>query len=84
MGIAKLKTQPCGSCGGTGVQPADDVGEMLAEEREEAELTRASVAEAMGISPEYLRELEKGTRRWSTDLVNRFRDSVKELANGRG
>lgn len=78
----KLKTQACGSCGGTGSLPADDVGPVLRAEREKAGITREAVADAMSVSTSYLGDLEKGNRRWTNELLESYQRAVRELSGG--
>jgi len=80
----KLKTQPCAGCAGTGVVPADDVGPVLRTEREKLGITGRAVADALSISDSYLFDLERGSRRWTTELVNSYQRALEELRNGQG
>lgn len=77
---AKLKTQACGTCNGVGVVPADDVGPVLRTEREKAGVTRSALAEAIGISASYLRDLEEGYKRWSNEMLESYQRWLRELA----
>lgn len=78
---AKLKTQPCSNCQGTGLLPADDVGPILRAEREKACLLQRDVADHMNISPTYIYDLETGRRPWTNELVAGYRTALVELSN---
>jgi predicted transcriptional regulator len=47
--------------------------------RLEASLSLTAVAKAMGYSPPYLSDLERGNRRWNTELVRKFNQAIKTL-----
>ena len=79
---AKLKTQACPGCNGVGSVPADDVGMVLRSEREKAGVTGKDIADAMSISDTYLYELERGTRRWTNELVESYQRALGGLSNG--
>lgn len=80
----KLKTQACHTCGGSGSVPADGVGQVLREEREKAGVNGKDVAATMSISDGYLYELERGSRRFTNELLAAYQRALKELSNGRG
>lgn len=68
----KLK-KPCPRCGGTGqVWNSFRLGVDLAKRRVKAGLTGREVAKEMGISPQYLSDLEKGRRSWTEPLRARY------------
>lgn len=77
--MTKLKTQACHTCGGSGKLPADDVGQVLLAEREKAGITRVDLAAAMSISQEYLRDLERGNRRWTNELLASYQSKLEGL-----
>lgn len=79
----KLKTQACGTCGGSGALPADDVGEVLREEREKFSITGVDLAAAMNISVSYLYDLEKGHRKWTNELLGSYQRALEGLRNGK-
>lgn len=76
----KLKTQACPTCNGSGSVPADDVGSVLMAEREKAGVQRVDVAEKMGVSASYLRDLEQGNRRWTNELLSSYQKALEGLS----
>lgn len=80
--MTKLKTQPCAGCSGSGVVPADDVGQVLRTEREKLGITGRAVADKLSISDSYLFDLERGSRRWTTELVNSYQSALEALSDG--
>lgn len=84
--MKRLRTRPCSLCGGSGVQPATDIGDELKQEREKAGVSRRAMARALGITNSYLIDLERGTRGqhyWSVDTVADYREKLTKLTNGR-
>lgn len=79
MGKLEIEYETCVRCGGHGKLPNHRCGEILRGEREEAGLSRATVASAMDISEAYLGDLERGNRDWTNEKVDAFRQAVKEL-----
>lgn len=65
---------PCEHCEGTGHRWDDKaLGKFLTERRQKLGLTQKAVAKAlMGISPQYLADLEKGRRAWATWHVRAY------------
>lgn len=63
----------CPACGGTGEKI--DGAEMSAK-RTAKDLTLKEVSEKMGISIQYLSDLEKNKRNWSPALVAQFNKAV--------
>jgi transcriptional regulator with XRE-family HTH domain len=80
--MAKLKTKACPACLGGGTVPADDVGPVLREEREKAEITATALAEAMSVSRAYLNDLEAGNRRFTNELLASYQSALEGLRNG--
>jgi len=69
-----LKTQSCHCCDGSGKEiDSIALGHELRSLRNRKGLTQDCVALHMKISNTYLSELERGGRRWNTDLAARFR-----------
>lgn len=52
-------------------------GRALREYRETADLSLRAIANEMGISPPYLSDLERGNRKWSEELVDKFMKAMK-------
>ena len=67
---------PCSCCNGTGKVP-DPQGSMMKAERQAAKATQKEVAEQMNLSDNYICDLESGNRRWTEDLVTRYRAALK-------
>lgn len=65
----------CPKCGGTGKLIASIEARNM---RVSRKLTLAKVAKAMGISVQYLSDLETGKRDWDTELEHIFRSALKE------
>lgn len=71
--------KPCPHCGGTGEVWYDErAGALLRGMRERTGLTAKDVAARLGISPQYLSDLERGRRRWTPALVGAFQDTLAE------
>lgn len=68
-----MAIEKCPQCGGTGVKV--DATAMAAR-RTAADLTLKQVSEKMGISIQYLSDLERGKRNWSPFLVAAFNKAV--------
>lgn len=74
----------CSYCDGRGQQPAAATGEVLRAEREGLGIPRISkgtdpamgLAHHLGLSESYLFDLEAGGRKWSWELVSRYRDAI--------
>lgn len=80
MSKPKSMTQSCDKCDGTGQMPADSVGTILREMREKAGVTGSALADVMGISAEYLYDMERGNKRVSTKHLKLYQDRLEELA----
>lgn len=80
MASTRSMTQTCAACDGSGVQPSKFAGPILREKREAAGLSREAVADQIGRSVSYLRDLELGQRKWSTELVRDYEKAVEELS----
>lgn len=70
---------PCPTCGGHGVLPKD--GTLWRKERKSLGLSQRVVAAAMGVSHAYIGELERGTRRMTADVRQRYTDALVKLSN---
>lgn len=70
----------CPHCGGTGhtVDPRKQ-GAVLRQERQSAGLSQQKIAAKMGISHNYLCDLEKGNRPLTDERCVRYRRAIKEL-----
>lgn len=69
---------PCNCCNGAGKVPDPKAqGAMMKAERQAAKATQKEVAEQMGLSDNYICDLESGNRRWTEDLVTRYRTALK-------
>lgn len=79
--MVKIKTKPCDGCGGTGAVPADNTGEVLMQSRMDKAITRVALAEVMGVSPTYIRDLELGGafKPVSNEMAERYQKAVEQL-----
>jgi transcriptional regulator with XRE-family HTH domain len=63
----------CNYCNGTGKRPDEAlIGKQMRSHRKQSGLTLKAVAQNMGLSISFLCLLEKGSRHWTTGLVNRY------------
>lgn len=70
----------CPACQGRGLLKTDaEIGAELRGIREWWKVDQRTVAEAMGASPAYLSDLERGRRNWSTELIQRYRRALDTL-----
>jgi transcriptional regulator with XRE-family HTH domain len=67
-------SQQCTHCGGEKIDYLKH-----RQERQATGLSQAAFARLMGISPQYLCEIEKGTRDWNVHTIQRFRDALAGL-----
>lgn len=81
MSKPKLLTQACPQCEGSGQVPADNIGPVMREMREKAGVAGTALAEAMGISNEYLYDMERGGRRVSAKWYAEYISKLEELAS---
>lgn len=58
------------------------LGEDLAKRRVKAGLTGRQVAKELGVSPQYLSDLESGRRSWSETLRDRYLVALEVLPLG--
>ena len=79
MPALKPKLNLCESCHGTGLQ-LDPVttGKSLRKLRQACGVSMHELSRRMGISAVYLWNLEKGRRRWTRELADKFRECVTE------
>lgn len=69
-----MPTLTCPRCGGSGVLVKN--AELTAR-RLERDLTLTETARRMGISIQYLSDLEKGRRNWDAELVDKFNKATR-------
>lgn len=63
----------CRACGGCGYTYPDDVlGAFWRGKRREEGIDAKEIAEAAGVSPQYLSDLEHGRRKWSPALSEAY------------
>ena len=71
-------SQKCQNCFGTGYEPDQAVvGRKMRKLRVKSGFQIAPLAHAMGISPSYLSDLERGRRDWTLTLRKRFTAAVR-------
>jgi transcriptional regulator with XRE-family HTH domain len=73
-----LKTLECESCNGTGKQPD---GAYIRGQREKRGVSLRDAAEEMQISATYLSNIESGRRRATWELIKKFDNAMKRMAN---
>jgi predicted transcriptional regulator len=72
--------RPCPKCGGHGKVFDDRVqGFILRMEREAQGVTQKGLASQMGVSPQYLCDLEQGRREWNAALIEKYREGLKGM-----
>jgi len=77
--MAELKTKKCKHCNGTGKEFDHRlVGNLMRRLREKSNITQAHVADSLKISKPYLCDLEHGFRNWRTDLIVKYRKSIRK------
>lgn len=77
--IKEWEPVQCPTCGGIGAIPKD--GSAWRTARKRLGLSQRAVAEAMGVSHAYIGELERGTRRMTADVRQRYTDALVKLSN---
>lgn len=69
--LERTHSRSCPHCEGTGWL-YENPGEVLRELRRSDGATQREMAHAMGISPQYLHDLEADNRPWTHEMVRRF------------
>ena len=70
--------QPCPHCGGTGlIQDPVAVGQEFRALRVKAKLSAAEVARRIGVTPQYVCDLELGRRHWPHKQMEAYRMALK-------
>lgn len=75
----------CPHCRGTGrVSIVTDalIGSSARARRQNHKITARQVARVMGVSPQYVSDLERGRRAWTFDLLFRYGEAVDHLQKG--
>jgi transcriptional regulator with XRE-family HTH domain len=63
----------CKACNGSGIEPNQRViGEELRANRKELRISLNEVADFIGVTPQFLCDLEHGRRKWSTWSANDY------------
>ena len=70
----------CPHCAGTGFVYNDALGPHLRQKRIQLGITQKEMARVLGISPQYLHDLEHGNRQWTEERVALY---VKMVAGRR-
>jgi predicted transcriptional regulator len=52
-------------------------------ERESLMVTQKGLAAQMGVSPQYLCDLEQGRREWNAALMEKYREGLQALGSAR-
>lgn len=71
-------TVNCPTCGHSMVDPMVEVNSLRLA-RKLAGRTLVDVAVAMGVSPQYLHDLEHGRRPWRAELLEKYRATVADF-----
>jgi predicted transcriptional regulator len=71
--MRERQPEPCDKCGGVGWLPA---ASTLSRKRRKTGITARVIADFMGISPQYLCDLENGRRAWNYGLVEEFEKAI--------
>jgi len=70
-------TKKCPKCNGTGqVLDAVEVGAYFKVHRRDSRISLREVAKRLNISAAYCSDLEQGRRRWSLELMERYRKAI--------
>ena len=72
-----MKKLPCPSCGFDVVSIPKNVGVVLRRERMRLKMEAGDVARRMGVSGAYLCMLENGGRKFTHDLIHRYKAALK-------
>jgi predicted transcriptional regulator len=67
---------PCAFCFGTGRELNSRAGKILQTARKENKVSQAEIAASLRVSRGYISLLETGERPWTTDLVQRYIESL--------
>jgi transcriptional regulator with XRE-family HTH domain len=59
--------------------PADDVGPVLKARREERGIRAIDMAGHLGISDTFLYDLERGNRRWTNEVLEKYLEGLEVL-----
>lgn len=73
--MREYEFETCEHCGGTGGIPTSA---SLVAARLDSGKTQKRIADAMGISPQYLCDLENGRRAWNCGLVEEFQRALEK------
>lgn len=72
------KERPCHCCGGTGVENDHiAIGTRLKLKRQHADILAKEVAEKIGVSAQFLSDLEKGRRTWTEKLIADYERALR-------
>lgn len=80
----RIKMVDCEYCGGSGRIPDDTAHEQLRTAREKTGVSMRSLATAMGISYGYLGDIERGNRKLTPFMADKYMAKLEELKNGAG
>ena len=81
--MSRIKSQggevTCRLCGGSGAIPSDVVrGAALRDQRMKAGVKMDALAVRMGVRASYVSMLENGKRKWTVELIARYKAALKE------
>lgn len=80
----RIKLEDCTACGGSGKQPAEEARDQLRAAREKAGISMRALASAMGLSYGYLGDVERGNRKLTPFMADKYMAKLEELKNGTG
>lgn len=68
-----MKLAKCEACNGTGKQiDQKALGAKMKKLRVTARISLRTLAKIMELSPPYISDLERGNRKWNTNLIERY------------
>lgn len=73
--MREKQPETCDKCGGVGWLPA---ASTLGRKRRKAGVSQKAAAGHMGITPQYLCDLENGRRAWNYGLVEEFERALEK------
>jgi transcriptional regulator with XRE-family HTH domain len=72
----------CKRCAGTGVEPCQLAkGKASSAKRKAAGISQRKLAHALGVSPSFLCQLERGQRTWGHSLYKKYHNALMKGIN---